>query len=86
MKTQEVKVINPTGLHTRPASNLVQLAKKFESEITLKKGEKEANAKSIIKVLKIGISQGETIQLIADGPDEEKALSQITEYISNLTE
>ncbi len=52
---------NKSGLHARPASIFVQLAKKFQSEIKIRKGEKEANAKSILSVLSLGAECGDEV-------------------------
>ena len=86
MKEIVITVKNPTGLHTRPGTEFVQLAKTFESDIIVKKGEKEANAKSIVKLLKIGISCGDEITVSASGCDEDKAIEALTAYIENLSE
>lgn len=86
MTSATVKVTNATGLHTRPGTQFVQLAKTFTADITLKKGDKDANAKSIVKVLKIGISQGDEICIEANGEDEEKAVAALVEFVKNLTE
>ncbi len=86
MKTATITVKNPTGLHTRPGTELVKLAKTFQSGITIKKGEKEASAKSVIKMLKIGVSCGDEITLAASGEDEEQALEALLQYIENLEE
>ncbi len=86
MKEAVITVKNPTGLHTRPGTEFVQLAKTFESDITVKKGDKDGNAKSIVKVLKIGISCGDEITITASGSDEDKAIEALTSYIENLSE
>ena len=86
MKDAIITVKNPTGLHTRPGTEFVQLAKTFESDIIVKKGEKEANAKSIVKLLKIGISCGDEITVSASGSDEDKAIASLISYIENLSE
>jgi Phosphotransferase System HPr (HPr) Family len=86
MKEAVIIVKNPTGLHTRPGTEFVQLAKTFESDIIVKKGEKEANAKSIVKLLKIGISCGDEITVSASGSDEDKAIASLISYIENLSE
>lgn len=86
MKEIVITVKNPTGLHTRPGTEFVQLAKTFESDIIVKKGEKEANAKSIVKLLKIGISCGDEITVSASGSDEDKAIASLISYIENLSE
>lgn len=86
MKELEIQITNPTGLHTRPGTEFVKLAKTFASDITVKKGEKNANAKSLVKLLQIGISQNDTIVICANGEDEEKAIADLSEYIKNLSE
>lgn len=86
MKELEIQITNPTGLHTRPGTEFVKLAKTFASDITVKKGEKSANAKSLVKLLQIGISQNDTIVICANGEDEEKAIADLSAYIKNLSE
>ncbi|MBQ9239366.1 MAG: HPr family phosphocarrier protein [Treponema sp.] len=86
MESKELTVTNPTGLHTRPGTEFVKRAKNFVSDITIKKGEKTANAKSIIKLLQIGISQGDTITLTACGDDESVAIAELAAYVQSLSE
>ena len=77
MKELEITVKNDTGLHSRPADVFVRTAKLFESVITISKGEKTANAKTIIKVILLNVSQNDTIRITADGPDEEAAINEL---------
>ncbi len=84
MQTHQIEITNPTGLHTRPGTEFVRLAKSFSSEITIRKGDKIANAKSLIKLLRIGISQGESITLECDGVDETEAAEKLKQYINEL--
>lgn len=86
MFTKEIEVPNATGLHARPASGLVRLCKTFESKITIIKGEKTIDAKSIIQVLAGGIQQHTKIVLQVEGADEETAGPAVAEYIESLTE
>lgn len=86
MKTVDLTIVNETGLHTRPGTQFVKLASTFQSDITIRKGDKSANAKSIIKVMKIGISKGDAITLEANGSDEDAALASLSDFIKNLTE
>ncbi|WP_315451021.1 HPr family phosphocarrier protein [Treponema socranskii] len=86
MISKEITIQNPTGLHTRPANDFVTLANTFQSDINIRKNEKTANAKSIIKLLRIGISQNDRVVLEADGADEEKAVQALTEFIDQLQE
>lgn len=86
MVKDTITISNPTGLHTRPGKQVVTEAKKFECDITIHFGEKEANAKSLLKLMKLGISQNHSIDLVCDGPDEVKALNHIKSFILNLEE
>lgn len=84
MVKETITISNPTGLHTRPAKQLVTEAKNFECDITIISREKEANAKSLIKLMKLGISQNHSIELICDGSDEVQALNHLKNFILNL--
>ena len=86
MLATRLDIQNPSGLHVRPATEFVRLAKTFACEITVRKGDKSANAKSMVRLLKIGISQGDVIELVCTGTDEEQALASLTQYIQNLVE
>ncbi|MEM9424553.1 MAG: HPr family phosphocarrier protein [Spirochaetota bacterium] len=86
MVSKIVKNGNPTGLHTRPGNQFVKLAKEFESDITVSKGDKSFSAKSLMKLMKVGISQGDQIEIHCDGADEEMALAKLTEFLENLVE
>ena len=81
MISEKVTILNETGLHARPASIFVNTAAKFKSNLTIVKGEKQANAKSILSVLGLGISKGTEVTISADGPDEELALCTLAELI-----
>jgi phosphotransferase system HPr (HPr) family protein len=84
MVSETIIISNPTGLHTRPAKKVVTEAKKFESDIVIRFNDKEANVKSLLKLMKLGISQNHSIELCCDGPDEKEALSHIRDFILNL--
>ncbi|MFJ5160039.1 HPr family phosphocarrier protein [Pantoea sp. NPDC088449] len=84
MKSIEIVITNPTGLHTRPGASFVKEAKRFQSEILVKKGDKIANGKSLMKLLQVGISYQDKISISAEGPDEEAALSALSTFISSL--
>lgn len=72
---------NKVGLHARPARLLVQTAAQFQSQIRLQQGEKSANAKSIIGVLKLGAVLGDVLILRAEGEDAEKAVKTLTDLV-----
>jgi phosphotransferase system HPr (HPr) family protein len=81
MIAEKVTLLNETGLHARPASVFVNTATKFKSDLVLVKGEKQANAKSILSVLGLGITKGTEITITANGPDEEDAVKTLVELI-----
>ena len=78
---KNVTIINETGLHARPASQFVQKAGKFKSEIQIVFEEKEVNAKSIMGVMSLGIGQGKEITLRAEGVDEVEAINELENFI-----
>ncbi|KXB58585.1 phosphocarrier protein HPr [Gemelliphila asaccharolytica] len=77
MIKKEYKIINETGIHARPATILVQVASRYESVIELEFKNKKINLKSIMGVMSLGISQGSTITITADGTDENDAIRNI---------
>lgn len=72
---------NKVGLHARPARLLVQTAAQFQSQIQIRQGEKSANAKSIIGVLKLGAVLGDSLVVRAEGEDAEEAVKTLTELV-----
>ena len=66
MITKQTTIINKTGLHARPASDLVLMAKQFESKVTIRNGE-AVNAKSIICLLAEGMGQGTKVEIVTEG-------------------
>ena len=87
MISKEVTINNQVGLHARPATFFIQKANEFKSSIWIERDERRVNAKSLLGILSLGITKGTTINLIADGPDEEEAVSALVELItSNFTD
>jgi phosphocarrier protein HPr len=76
---RQIEVVNKLGLHARPAAMLVSTAGKFKSEISLKKGEVEANAKSILGVMMLAAEVGSIVTVKAQGEDEEQAAQAIAQ-------
>ena len=83
MYMKEAVVNNQVGLHARPATFFIQKANEFKSSIWVEKDERRVNAKSRLGVLSLGIVKGTTINLIADGPDEETAVAALIELINS---
>ncbi len=83
MKELFLTVKSKVGLHARPASMLVNLAMEFESEIKVQKGDKVANAKSIMGILSIAAQKGDKVLVTAEGSDEEAAINALEDLFNN---
>ncbi len=83
MANCELTIVNKLGLHARAAAKLVTLASSFESGITIKRGEQEVNAKSIMGVMMLAASKGAVIEVSADGEDADEALVEIARLVQN---
>lgn len=82
MFSKEVVVNNQVGLHARPATFFIQKANEFKCGIWVEKDERRVNAKSLLGVLSLGIVKGTSINIIADGSDEEEAVNALAELIA----
>ncbi len=82
MAERQTTVGPEEGLHARPAAQFVKAAKGFSSDIVVIKGEKEANAKSSLKIMTLGAKKGDSITIRAEGDDAEEAVEALAELIS----
>jgi len=80
-------VIDPSGLHARPAARFVQAASRFECRIAIRHDGREADAKSLIAILGLTLRPSSEIALVADGPDADAALAalrtELTPYVGS---
>jgi len=83
MYEKKATIKKQIGLHARPATFLIQRANEFKSSIWIEKEERRVNAKSLLGVLSLGVAQGVTISIIADGPDEADAVNTLCELIDS---
>ena len=83
MVQREVEIRNQLGLHARAAAKFVKCASQYESEIQVGKDAMTVNGKSIIGVLLLAAPRGSKIQLIADGTDENEAMTALVELIDS---
>ena len=83
MMTQEVTVRNSVGLHARPATFFIQKANSYKSSIWVEKDDRRVNAKSLLGVLSLGVTEGSTITILADGSDEEVAIAGLCAMVEN---
>ena len=77
-----VVVRQEKGLDGRPIALLVQEASQYASKVYIHVGEKKINAKSIMGMMSLNISDGEAVTVVTDGKDEQEAASAIEEYLS----
>jgi multiphosphoryl transfer protein len=82
MAERTLTVIDPAGLHARPAARFVQIANRFGSRIVIRHADREADAKSLIALLGLTLRPESVITLVAEGPDAEAALAALTEELT----
>ena len=80
MKEFNYKIKDPVGIHARPAGELVKKAMEFKSSITIKKGEKAADAKKIFSVMTLGAVQNDELVILVEGEDEADAFNSIKNF------
>lgn len=81
MKVIEMKIIDPAGIHARPASLLVKEASKYASSVDLEAGDKKATLKSILGVMSLGVRADTDIKIYIEGEDEDIAEASITKFL-----
>lgn len=69
-----VKVVNPQGLHARPADMFVRTANKFGASVQITKGNESVDGKSILSILTLAAEAGSELEIAATGPDADQAL------------
>lgn len=83
MEQKETNVINKSGLHARPASSFVKLAKQFRSDISIVSDGEKINAKSIVALLSAGLVCGKHIVISAEGEDEKEAVDALWQFVTS---
>lgn len=83
MLEKNLKIVNPSGLHLRPAGILCKTAMEFKSSITFHHAHSIANAKSVLSVLGACVKSGDEIKLICEGEDEFEAMDKLTKLIES---
>ena len=83
MISRTVTIKNSQGLHARPATFFIQKANSYKSSIWVEKGDRRVNAKSLLGVLSMAVTQGMEITLLAEGPDAATAIAGLAELLEN---
>ncbi len=81
MKELKVLVVDPVGLHARPATIAVNVASKCKSDVNVSFKGRSVNMKSIMGVMSLGIPTQSEIVITCEGEDEEEAIKAIEESL-----
>lgn len=81
--TKTLIILNKLGLHARAATKLVELASKYQCDITISQDEQSAPANSVIALLMLGSGKGKQVTVECCGVDAENAMLEIENLIAN---
>jgi phosphocarrier protein len=84
MKCLTLTILNRLGMHARASAKFVSLASEFKSQITVTRGGREVNGKSIMGIMMLAAGKGAQIDLCAEGADQEQAVAALSALINNL--
>ncbi len=79
---KEITIVNPLGLHARPAALFVKVASRFRCDVWVKKESEEVNGKSIMGLMMLAAGQGSKLHVRCEGPDAERAMEEIEQLIN----
>lgn len=82
MKEFTYTIQEAVGIHARPAGLLVKEVKKYQSTVTITKGDKSVNALKLMALMGMGVKQGDTITVKVEGDDEEAAAAAIQQFLT----
>lgn len=83
MKSFTYVIKDKTGIHARPAGLLSGLAKGFDSEIVIEKGDKSVNAVKLMMLMGLGVKCGDTVKVTVSGSDENEAVEKIKAFFED---
>ena len=81
MYKQQTTVNCASGLYNEQVTYFVQKANEFRSSIYLELGSKKMNAKSLLGIMSMCVDAGSDVTIIADGPDEQAAVTTLCEML-----
>ena len=80
---KEIIILSEQGLHARPAALFVQIAVRYEADITVMKNGETVNGKSIMGLLMLGAEKNSKIIVTADGPDAAESLAELEGFLNS---
>jgi len=78
-----VTIKNKQGLHARPAALFVQIANKFDSDVTVIKGKNKVNGKSIMGIMMLEAGKGSKVTIVTKGEDAQQAMTELEQLLSS---
>ncbi len=81
---REVTIVNPLGLHARPAAEFAKRARAFHSDVSLIKNGERYSAESLIDILRANLNQGETFTLEATGRDADETVEELAKVVAGF--
>ena len=82
MTEREARIVNPLGMHARPAAEFVKTANRFRSQVSVRRGDLTVNGKSIMGMMMLAAERGSTLLIAADGADAAEALDALCELVA----
>ncbi|MBR1508120.1 MAG: HPr family phosphocarrier protein [Eubacterium sp.] len=83
MQSFDYVIKDEVGIHARPAGQLAKEVKKYESTVTIKKGDKSAVATKLMAVMGMGVKCGDTVTVTVEGADEEAVVAEVKAFFEN---
>jgi phosphocarrier protein FPr len=83
VESAPIVIASETGLHARPAAAVAAAARRFTSDLRLVKGNREANARSVVSIMTLEVAGGDTVTVAARGDDAEAAVAAIVETLTS---
>ena len=83
MVSKTIKVNLAADAEARPVAVLVQKASQFDSKVYIQSGDRRINAKSLMGLMSLGLTQNEEVIVSAEGSDETEAVDNLTDYLRN---
>ena len=81
--SRDLKIRNQYGIHARPAALFVKTASRYDSDVTVEKGNNKVSGKSIMGLMTLEASCGSTLRVTAEGPDAEEVLDELQVLVEN---
>lgn len=83
MIEREARIVNPLGMHARPAAAFVKTANRFRSQVHVRRGELSVNGKSIMGMMMLAAEQGASIVIAVEGEDADAALDALCALVAD---